>query len=1138
MEYKKIVRKIQANRKTTLRQQVEAIKQNVSAGQYNEALKMHPLYLTLVHQEAPFFKMVQDVQIKHPFAFTNNFRKEIRWVANLLTPYLSIINEFIYQKNKFEQELILCKYEDANKTLLTIEKSFGVTLWSIEANFIIKEHLTGSKGNWNELSYYLKEINNSVYEFIINSSSKRAESKLTYESYLSQFQNDLDNIRSVNVLKDFFVFKNCNISNYSYQYENLEGVLYVSNAFSVIDRYLILMDVILYNIAKTVVNDKPILQFVNSAKSVILNDERLGTIYNILNTKGEIDIPEGSQEYLTCFNSYYQGKFKESLKLSLNGIQKHPLEFEYYSIYCKSILNLDLEFQSSGISEMIDTTLENVFDILSFRKDRESSFPKLLKSSLFFMNSSFGKQIFGLIAEVEGVAQLHDNIGILSSKFISYKTEIFSKARPYIKDNLYKLSHEHCFKVYSYKLGDAEISFEDEISESKHQTVSSQVKRLFNLKEYSKVIELLIKSVELDNSLYYYERKLRMLFFSYVELGMIREALILFGEIYFNDSIVVRNLDIERLYQIIDSQGSKEEFYDLIEFSVLASLLVKEFDLYEIYDEFMCSTEIFDIDKLELDSFIEKYSLKTTIVFLEKISTIDTLKYSTDFGSISDVEQVRVNILKKLMVIAPDNKLMYEKELNKIYRITSVRKVLKEVDEGRLYIDIDKLKEIQVKKFSDEFLRFKEIETFSESETIIGFNPSNTKDWDYALNQNQEEPETYNSADYLALKSIYLESRNNFLYSKEYGLDSCLSTRIRHGALKNHLRSVFEKLDLVTSKFKDRYKDNELWGAQLVSCLDINYQVQSVLKEFSKKIDDYTIYIVDHLIQIQTEKRRDKENGLFAFFTNDEILFDFYNKNKHLFDSVESTINLILTSLTQHTLIEIQTMISHHFSDVILKKYQEIIDQTIRQLRNLNLPSQCQLLPYLIKSNTDIQNELKNVSNWFYLNTTSSTTLLSIETVVDATVELTNQINPNYPIKPKIKFNCEEFGVYSSLLFVFNILFNNIIQHSHLSAEEIDIKIDFDTIDEKYIRMSVSNNIAQNYNFSSNLEKLATIKENWNDHSNIERSNKEGESGFDKIKRMLLYETHSKSDRFDYEFKNNLMSIHLYFPFTKIKDNE
>ena len=165
-------------------------------------------------------------------------------------------------KNKFETHIILCEFEQAKTILNEIENIFGVSLWSIEANLIIEEQINGSESNWNKLSFYLSEINNSIYEFIINSSSKRIESKLSHESYLNQFQNDIDNINAYDYIEDFFVFKNFNLANYEYKYPNLESVLFVSNIFSIIDQYLILIDVILYNISESNENDKLFFPFI------------------------------------------------------------------------------------------------------------------------------------------------------------------------------------------------------------------------------------------------------------------------------------------------------------------------------------------------------------------------------------------------------------------------------------------------------------------------------------------------------------------------------------------------------------------------------------------------------------------------------------------------------------------------------------------------------------------------------------------------------------------------------------------------------------------------------------------------------------------------------------------------------------
>ncbi|MNX67637.1 hypothetical protein D3C86_987780 [compost metagenome] len=563
------------------------------------------------------------------------------------------------------------------------------------------------------------------------------------------------------------------------------------------------------------------------------------------------------------------------------------------------------------------------------------------------------------------------------------------------------------------------------------------------------------------------------------------------------------------------------------------SLVAKGYDLYVVYDDFIYNLNIDTIRNLDIGYCIEKYGHKHVIHFLFKVATIETLKYNTDYRSISEVEEDRIFILNKLIEINPSTTDLYQNELDEIYRSSSVRKVLREVDEGRLFVDINKLKEDQIKKLNYDFSRFKEIESIASGQALIGFNPSNTKDWEKALVEKNHKAETYNSADYLAFKNIYLESRENFLFSKEYGLDSCLSTRIRHGALKNHIRSVFEKLDLITSKVNDIYKDNYIWESELMMFIDKNHFVQTELKLFSKSIDDYNLFIVDNMIQIQTEKNRDVTEGLFEYYTSDEILYSFYIAHKELLISVDSTIDIILTTLINYTIFNIQDRIHNSFRISIPTYFQKLIDSLIDKLLPLNLPPECRLIQNLNKSKTEIQNELEYLSEWFSLNTTSSSSLLDIKTIIEASLNLTNRINPLYELLPNIDIKLELAG-YSSLIFVFNILFKNVIEHSKLPAAEICLKIEmgFDS-PKNCAYVKVVNNINPKVDYTANLSKLESIKANWNNHQNIERSNKEGQSGFDKIKRILLYEAIAKTEYFDYTLLDNQMSIILFFPYNE-----
>lgn len=1136
MEYKKIVRAILSNRKTPLREKINLIKHNVNSGHFKEALGLNPLFKNFL-TKSPYFESLSDIYIKEPLHFSEDLKIEFRWLAGIIENHFEDLNQFLSLKNDFENHLIKDDFKQSKKILEKIESKFGISLWSIEANLLIEDRTNGNEANWSKLSYYLGQIKNPIYELIINSSSKRVESKMSFESFLNQFQNDIDNINATGIIEDFFVFKNFNYPHYEYSYGNLEGVFYVANVFSVIDQYLVLMDAIVYNIHQNTVYDKFYQVFLRSAKKVIKNDSRVNNLYNLLNDKEDFDEFYNNDLFNSCVDSYYIGNFEDSLKFSKQGLDENPLEFQYYEVYCKSLINLKREFQPLGISKTSDDILNSVYRLFSFEKDEKENFTYLLNTALHFMNTNFGKQIYSLLSELEGTNDRHYIRGLSSASYSTYKFLYFYKKRGKSLTNLSSLINTHAFKVNSFKLG-FDIDFTDSISNSPEQTVIFKAIRSYNLGDYDNVISSLTENDSLNGINYYYERKIDLLFKSYLKTDLLKEALVLFGQVFFHESLDTRKIKSFELFEKISRNHSNEELEGLIEYPILISLHEKEYDLYEVFDDFLFFHNIEELASIDTTLLFEKFGDKKSIYFLENITTIDTIKYSSDYSSISEVEEDRIAILNKLIEINPNDKINYEKEINEIYRINSVRKVLKEVDEGRLYIDVDNLKKKQIKKFNDDFRRFKEIEQSSSVQSLIGFNASNKQNWNALLSGSKSGFDTFNSAEYLAFKSIYLESRENFLFSKEHGLDSSLSTRIRHGALKNHIRSVFEKLDLVTSKLNNEYKDNLVWKQQLKDHYLINLKVQEILKNFSKQIDDYTLFLVEKVIQIQTEKTKNKEDGVFTFFTNDSILFNFYMDNRHTFDSTETIIEMLLTNLVNHTLIGIQKDIIAKFEGEIWLTFQGIIEEAVSQLRELKLPSNCELVPNLIKSGTETQKELEVISDWFYLNTSNSSTLLSIETVIDASIELTNNINPNFLINPKVNLNCTPFGVYSSLIFVFNILFNNVISHSRLKPEEAKIEVDIDLLEEKYFRISFSNNLKSKIDYSQNIRRLNRVKDNWNDHSNIDRSNKEGESGFDKIKRILIYETLSKTDKFEFSLEENTISINLFFPYVKFNTDE
>src|SRR5690606_8186997 len=96
-----------------------------------------------------------------------------------------------------------------------------------------------------------------------------------------------------------------------------------------------------------------------------------------------------------------------------------------------------------------------------------------------------------------------------------------------------------------------------------------------------------------------------------------------------------------------------------------------------------------------------------------------------------------------------------------------------------------------------------------------------------------------------------------------------------------------------------------------------------------------------------------------------------------------------------------------------------------------------------------IQNELRNVSEWFHLSDPTTNLTLDLKSVIHTSLEITNSIFPNNKINPKsidIDFDYPIVGALN-LIYIVKILLDNIIIHSGLTGDEKEVEISSESKD-------------------------------------------------------------------------------------------
>lgn len=1123
-------RQVLNNSRFTFPEKLNFIKTRENHKQIQKIIKGNHFLLKYLNKGL-FINELDKIILNDPLYFTNDFIKEFIFIKLKIESQIHNLKEFIDLKNLVEKQVFTSQYIEALDNLELIISKFGYSLWSIEMELLIKENSEGTEANWRLLSEYIKTIQNPFYDFYISSYSKRIESALSFENILNHFQKEINQIEASDFIQDFFVFKNFKIASYEYSYDDLSGVLYTSNIFSIIDQYLVLIDIIIFNINNNKNNHFELYtQLIKFLIDNNVNDDRLVNIYNYLSNENLKEFVLDNSIY-DLQNYYYNGDFVESFKISKKLIVSNPLEIDLYEFYVKSLINLNRPLEKVNIKE-IDNILLHLYSLFLFDKSSSASHKELMKLSLKYQNFNIGLRIKAIIAEIDNELEFDHKFNF----YCSYNSHRILNNRLSNYSNLLLKYNGldqkfHSYKSLIYNLPNA--SLDNFSSKCPFLEFNAKVYFYFYNGDYEKVIALLFNTPEFNSTINYYkERYIYLLFKSFLYTNDIHRCLELFGYVYFDNSIYFVKFSEKILYEKIFIELDKYEYVNNFYTLILASLFLTEYDLYEILDEYLDSKNISieDIDELRAELSKSEY-----IYLLNKICINSTIKYY--FTEADATDKFRVKLLKLLLEVDDINENVYKDEIYQINKNISVRRVIKEVNQSRLYVDISKLKVKLTEKNNEDFTRLLKLFYEKQSVDLINFNINKSKNFNkYLVDQELNVTDEYNKADFIAFKNIFFDVREHFLFDKAFGLDSSLSTRIRHGALENEIRSVFENLNLLTTTIEDNYIDSDYWS-NIINNHSKNIAVQKLLKRFSKEIDNYCSVLKNNVIQITIDISENKY-ALFNYTTNDEILFKFYTENIDKWTDTESIIEYILDLLAFETNAHMCLNVIHTYLNVnVYDDISKYVENFKSELQSLSLSKNVYIKENLTKSLTDLQICLERISEWFYLETSLDTALLKIDEIIEASFEMTRSLYTNVNIKKTLNLKDKDFVANSSLIYVFNILISNAIIHSGFE-DCVEIEVNSEIYDGKFIKIDFKNrhNITD---ISTTINKLQNIKDNWKDYKKIERSNVEGQSGFDKIKRILIYEAKCISDKFDFVVESDSTMISLYLFYTNtIKDED
>ena len=782
-------------------------------------------------------------------------------IIYLVSFYLALfsdeINQFLNKKREYESMLYSNRYDEAMEILDNIEQDICVTLWGIKQKLVINDLIGGLEQNKLYLESISKKAQGKAYiEIIFNWYSVMSENKTSYDNYQNSIKKYFDN--SEGSMVTYLRYK-LDLE-YQLDYKNFSSIIQIESFSSVIDLYLSFIDLYPQFLFINDIKSLPSV-FITCAKAI--NDNRIHNLLvqfgegaAILEKKLKKELDSG---YYNVIEKYSVGEYEYVNSYLADYLEKEISDFQSRTIYVKSLI------QSHQKQETLNGITKYMYSMYALNEDYFKSRQNILKYRKQYKGTTWEPKIISFLNRREAVSDsiskmeissyLNDiNLtpnfsNIISSSvvkrgFTQKMKEYFPITNSVINHNNTNLITDEFRKKYM-ELGNTKIEIQ-EIYENLEMMIFNEKYSLFSRERAAfRLSELLLKKEE---------------YYKYILLVV---------KLYFENNLLIGRMNLNDCFLKIKRRPSKE-----IKDSVCYPIFIYLCDTSDKRTKTIAIANFLDANKIfEINQLLQlEFEKRQKVFFLFKVLDLYSLKKDVRFlDKSSNAEEVRITVLNWLIAEDKENKRIYHDEINEINKQIALKERVNRINKSKIFVDTQKIYSENKNLWEEDYANY--IETKKFDRQIYSSNVENLKglsDIDYfrkitrGINSEIKNDLVYHQ-EILMLKNLLNKILDELLISTSHGLETYLSSRIRHGYAKNHLTNVFYKYNLMSksdSADNQNYYINDYWDNKNYTNKEHFNNFKNLISEFTRKIDTKVNSINSEWVQIKRDKN---DNGLFDY---------------------------------------------------------------------------------------------------------------------------------------------------------------------------------------------------------------------------------------------------------------------------------
>lgn len=1052
-----------------------------------------------------------------------DYTESLRYAISLCKRFHDELSEYIRLKNAYENFAFSRNYSEAEKIINRIKAKLGCSLWLCGQQLILAEQNNGLEGNKRLLAQYIDEnpantLINTLLEFL----SYRAEENTSLNNYNEKADKFLKHFEKNDVIYDYFSYK---LHLYSDDFtDGMRIALQVDSQFSIIDLFNTLIEIMQRATANKVKLERSIIddmQYLNER----LHDFRIS---NLLMFNGINAYTVFNKEVFEIIELYTNQDYEQATAKLSDYLPHNQNDFQMWIIYIKCHLLMRKELVDSN------DIMCNIYSLYSLDENCVASKGRLMYALKKYSDTSWRYKIFSMIARKLALSENNEEKIILSLLNEHTVTPRFVRLLPDKKCEDIINGEMRILIPNTLRVLYPERNLEIKPNEC-YRDKLYRAEYFDNIGDYEAALQCLdsVSNEDSADILYVREKLVRQMYSILYKVGQYEKAISVIVHAFFENENLIRRCNLGLLYEKLKR--------------IRLPVLFGQMD-YPIF-VYLCDKLNVKKHRIAFSNFLEVRGVYGSedllnlinddckaVFFFEKICTQNVIKREVKLSkTAAAASEIRIKILQRLIEANPEQQKRYLDEISTITTKREINNRIRQVSQRKVYVDEEKIKLEKMDLFLENFQKYLLIKSFNTD--IDGFdvtdstNINSIKQIVNSMNENIKRSTQY-SQTILALKELVTDITFEFLRNEHYGLDTYLSSRIRHGYCKSQLTKALREHHLVLTASDDEsqlYDVCQYWDDKVKEEQEEDYvELKRILSAFTHDIENKIQEIRKEWVRIKLNK---DEVGMLDYtdFVSTILVID--KQDIVDFDFMYSTITLSLWDLTNEFLKRIRERILGELKSFYHQKLNDM-EQKIKPLEDSSIKNIIQELNSNITlCRAKIANIMTEFANIFYKDDVLYEDY-SLEDLAVTCTGIEKQIHADFE-KADLKTNINGDNKLSGTSFSYFVeiiimLLNNAITHAgyremsemHLSLTICMNENDDSTIEivkalesntrkwsvENLLNITVKNNLSPEKDIDFIRDRVADIFERAKDPQMLkEYSMTEGGSGLYKIYKTINY---------------------------------